>query len=587
MTPERYQRLCELFDQAQGLAPAERVAFLQQVGADDSALGAELGRLLAQDQRACREQLFQQPCPVNAHALLARNEGGTVPGPAPAAEPEDGLLGRRIGPYLIEQRLGQGGMGTVYRALRADAYRQQVAVKVVRPGLDSDDILHRFRTERQVLAELQHAHIARLLDGGSTDDGRPYFVMEYIDGEPLDHYCEHQHLGTRERLRLLQAVCAAVQHAHGRGVIHRDLKPANVLVTADGTPKVTDFGLAKRLDGGAGGPVESAPTASGAVLGTPSYMAPEQAAGRGKQVGPATDVYALGAILYELLTGRPPFWATNPVDTLMLVLFQEPVPPSRRQPGVARDLETICLKCLQKDPAKRYPSVAALAADLRRFQVGEPIQARPVGTVERLWRWCRRHPARAAAAALTVVAVLAGVALAVGAVFTAQLREKQQQTEAALAEVKRYRCQLALERGVALCEQGDAARGMLWLGHSLAIAPTQDADLQREIRANLAGWRRQVHPLRAALPHPGFVRAVTFSPDGRRAQENPWASPGRIPTGSWPRPSAPTARPPRRPAETGPSGCGIRGRASFSIASPCGTRTRFGPWPSAPTARPF
>jgi WD40 repeat protein len=525
MNPERYQRLGELFDQAQALPPAERAAFLQRAGADEPSLHAELERLLAHDQRAGGELVWQGPCPVNARALLAADEPPTLPGAEPAMAPEDALVGRRVGPYLVEQRLGQGGMGTVYRARREDAYRQQVAVKVVRPGHDSEEMLARFRTERQVLADLAHPHIARLLDGGTTEDGRPYFVMEYIDGEPLDTFCDRRQLGTRERLYLLQAVCAAVLHAHGRGVLHRDLKPANVLMTADGTPKVTDFGLAKRLEGGDGG---AGPTQSGAVLGTPSYMAPEQAAGKGKAVGPATDVYALGAVLYELLTGRPPFRAETPLDTLLQVLGAQPVPPSRLHPGLPRDLETICLKCLQKDPARRYACVAALAEDLRRFQAREPIQARPVGRAERLWRWCRRHPARAAAAGLAGVALLAVVALAVGAIFTARLRREEQRTREALQTAERYRAQLALERGMTLCEQGDVGRGMLWLSHSLEIAPAQDADLQQEIRANLAGWGRQVHPLRAVLPHPGLVRTVAFSPDGQVFLTACWDNTARL-----------------------------------------------------------
>jgi tetratricopeptide (TPR) repeat protein len=298
--------------------------------------------------------------------------------------------------------------------------------------------LHRFRTERQVLADLEHAHIARLLDGGSTDDGRPYFVMECIDGEPLDRYCDRHQLGTPERLRLLQAVCAAVQHAHGRGVLHRDLKPANVLVTGDGTVKVTDFGLAKRLDVEAAG---SAVTASGAVLGTPGHMAPEQAAGRGKAVGPATDVYALGAILYELLTGQPPFRAETPLDTLLQVLEAEPVPPGRFHPKLPRDLETICLKCLQKDPARGYASVATLAEDLRRFQAGEPIHARRVGQVERLWRWCRRRPGLSTAAACALLA-LAGAGL-----FAHQAYRTEQQRGAENRRHAEERAQRAVMNG--------------------------------------------------------------------------------------------------------------------------------------------
>jgi WD40 repeat protein len=488
----------------------------------------------------------------------------TQPAPQPAVS-ADTLIGCRIGPYLIEQRVGSGGMGTVYRALREDDYRQRVAIKVIRPGLDSDEVLHRFQTERQVLAELQHPHIARLFDGGSIADGRPYFVMEYIDGEPLDHYCERRQLSTKERLRLLQAVCAAVQHAHERGVVHRDLKPGNVLVTADGVPKVTDFGLAKRV-AGPGGEPGSGPTQSGAVLGTPSYMAPEQAGGKRGEVGAAADVYALGAILYELLTGRPPFLAATAVDTLLQVLTAEPLPPSRLCPKLPRDLETICLKCLHKEPHKRYPSAGALADDLTRFLAGEPIRARPVSPWERLWRWCRRHPAQAAAVALSAVAVVSIVALVVGAVFNAQLRAKQEQTEAALAEAAKYRCQLALERGLGLCERGDVARGMLWLSHSLEIAPEQDNDLSKSIRANLAGWRHQVHSLRAVVTHPGSIRAVAFSPDpegklfvtgGHDKMVRLWnTGTGEMVGNPWPHPGRVTAVAFRPDGKVVASGCG-------------------------------
>jgi tRNA A-37 threonylcarbamoyl transferase component Bud32 len=539
MTPEHYQRLCQLFDQAQARPTEQRAAFLDEVGAADPALRAELESLLADDQEAQGEQLLQGPCPVNAKALLP-GERPTVPGAPPAAEPGDALVGRRLGPYLVEQRVGDGGMGTVYRARREGDYRQQVAVKVIRPGLDGGEVVRRFQTERQVLAELAHPHVARLLDGGSTDDGRPYFVMEFIDGLPLDRFCEARRLGTRERVGLLLAVCAAVEYAHGRGVLHRDLKPDNVLVTADGTPKVTDFGLAKRLEGEAAG----AATQTGAVLGTPSYMAPEQAGGKSKEIGPATDVYALGAVLYELLTGRPPFLAATPLDTLLQVLEAEPVPPGRLHPGLARDLETVCLKCLQKEPARRYPTVAALADDLRRFLGGEPIRARPAGPVERLWRWGRRHPARAAAAVLAVVALLAVATLIVGSTVNEQLRREQERTREALESAERYRAQLALERGLTLGGQGDAARGLLWLGHSLEVAPAADADLGREIRTNLADWRHQVHPLRAVLSYPDIVRGLAFSPDGDFFLTGCWDGTARLwktdtaePVGQpWPHP---------------------------------------------------
>jgi hypothetical protein len=201
VTPKHYERLCQLFDQAQERPAAERAAFLDQACGEDVALRAKVEQFLAHDQQARAEQLFQEPCPVSAQALVAARESITFVAALPTREAGDTLIGRCIGPYRIQQRIGSGGMGSVYRALREDAYCQQVAVKVIRPGLDSEELLRRFRTERQVLAELQHPHIARLLDGGATDDGRPYFVMEFIDGEPLDRYCDRRQLTTNERVR--------------------------------------------------------------------------------------------------------------------------------------------------------------------------------------------------------------------------------------------------------------------------------------------------------------------------------------------------------------------------------------------------
>jgi tetratricopeptide (TPR) repeat protein len=446
MTPARYERLCQLFDQLQPLTPAERAAYLGAACPDDPPLRAELESLLAQDQQAGAERLFQQPCPFNAKSLLASAESATVGDAAQEAAPDDVLIGRRLGPYLIQRRLASGGMGTVYRALREDDYRQQVAVKVMQPGRDGAEMLHRFQTERQVLAELPHAHIARLLDGGTTDDGRPYFVMEYIDGQPLDRYCEGRGLGTRERVELLQSVSMAVQYAHEHGVLHRDLKPANVLVTADGTVKVTDFGLAKRLEGGPGVSSPESPTQTGAVLGTPSYMAPEQAAGKGADISAAADVYALGAILYELLTGRPPFRGETVWDTVHQVLHEEPVAPSRLHPKLDCDLETICLKCLQKDPPKRYANAAALADDLRRFLAGESIAARPAGWHERLWRWCRRNPGVAFLAGTVSVLLVLVAVVSTGAAFWVAAERDRADDNYRTAEARRVEARANLEK---------------------------------------------------------------------------------------------------------------------------------------------
>jgi tetratricopeptide (TPR) repeat protein len=363
----------------------------------------------------------------------------TPPTNPPQAVP---LAGQRVGPYEVRQQIGSGGMGTVYLAVRVDDYHQQVALKVLRSNLAGDELVQRFRTERQLLAGLSHPHVGRLLDGGTIGDGMPYLVMEYIDGQPLDRYCDARQLTTRDRARLLLPVCAAIHYAHQHTVIHRDLKPGNVLVTADGVPKVVDFGLAKRLGPGD----DSQRTHTGVVLGTPCYMAPEQAAGKSAAVGPATDVYALGAILYELLTGRPPFRADTPLDTVLQVLHAEPVPPSRLHPNLPRDLETICLKCLHKDPHKRFASAEALAEDLRRFLAGEPIVARPVGRLERVWRWARRSPKVAGLLAALVVAVVGGFTAVTWLWLLAEERGRALARQTAEAEKQRDRAEKNFDR---------------------------------------------------------------------------------------------------------------------------------------------
>jgi WD40 repeat protein/tetratricopeptide (TPR) repeat protein len=322
--------------------------------------------------------------------------------------------------YELLKELGRGGMGVVYWAWQSRLNRS-VALKMILGGAHAGpQELARFRTEAEAVARLHHPHIVQVYDVGLAEQC-PYLALEFVDGGNLAQQLTGTPLPARHAARLLELVARAVQAAHQKGVVHRDLTPANVLLArsdaAQGVPlgsaeeatsyepKVTDFGLAKLLVGG--GPTL---THSGAILGTPSYMAPEQAAGHGKEVGPATDVYALGAILYELLTGRPPFKAETPLETLLQVQTVEPVPPSRLQPKLPRDLTTICLKCLAKEPGKRYASAEELAEDLRRFQAGEPIRARPVGRAERLWRWCRRKPAVATlAGSVAILLVLIAI----------------------------------------------------------------------------------------------------------------------------------------------------------------------------------
>jgi serine/threonine-protein kinase len=294
-------------------------------------------------------------------------------------------------------------MGIVYKA-RHLALDRIVALKMILHGDHAGAVeRQRFRAEALAVGRLQHPNIVQVFEVGEVA-GRPFFSLEYLDGGSLTMRCGVP-TPPRDASALVARLARAVHYAHERGIVHRDLKPANVLLRADGTPKIADFGLAKHLDD------HSGPTLSGAVLGTPSYMAPEQAAGRRGGIGPPCDVYALGAILYELLTGRPPFRGEDHLEILCRVFSEEPLPPSRSQPGVPRDLETICLKCLEKTPPRRYPSAAELALDLERYLAGEPIRARPVGRGERLLKWVRRRPAVAALWGLALAAVLLSAGL--------------------------------------------------------------------------------------------------------------------------------------------------------------------------------
>jgi hypothetical protein len=291
--------------------------------------------------------------------------------------------------YELLGELGRGGMGVVYQA-RQVALNRVVALKMILAGSHASAAdVQRFRREAEAVARLQHPNIVQIHEVGEQN-GLPYFALEYCPGGNLAARLDGTPWEPARAAALVETLARAMAAAHERRVVHRDLKPGNVLLAADGTPKITDFGLAKTLDATTG------PTQSGAILGTPEYMAPEQAGGAGKLVGPAADVYALGAILYELLTGRPPFKASTPLDTVLQVISEEPVPPSRLNRQVPRDLETMTLKCLQKDPAKRYATAADLAEDLRRFQAGEPILARPAGAWERAAKWGRRNPLAAA-----------------------------------------------------------------------------------------------------------------------------------------------------------------------------------------------
>lgn len=412
LTPARWQQVKALFQQVAELPPSERALFLAQIAADDETLRAEVGKLLDADEQA-DEFLEASPLPE-----IQLTTNGVAPG-------------QTIGNYRLLRELGRGGMGTVYLAERDDEqFRQQVAIKIIRRGMDTEDILRRFRTERQILASLNHPNIARLLDGGSTPDGRPYYVMEFIEGRFIDDYCAAQQLALTDRLKLFRQVCAAVHFAHQHLVIHRDLKPSNIMVTAAGEVKLLDFGIAKLLT-----PEDPNATLTNLGLMTPAYASPEQV--RGETVTTATDVYALGVILYELLSGHSPYRVPNDTvnELTRVICEQEPLKPSlavthkqpttlasarlplQQPPAAIRhlqgDLDNITLMALRKDPPRRYASVEQFSEDLRRHLEGLPVSARPDTFRYRAGKFVRRNRSLTIAAVLLLLTLLGGVAATV------------------------------------------------------------------------------------------------------------------------------------------------------------------------------
>jgi WD40 repeat protein/serine/threonine protein kinase len=459
---------------------------------------------------------------IDRPAALA--DGGTVPG------------------YEILEVLGRGGMGVVYKARQVHLNRL-VALKMILSGAHAGPVeLARFRREAEAVAQLQHPNIVQIYEVGEHE-GRAFLSLEYVEGGSLGNRLDGTPWPAPRAARLAESLARAVHVAHQQGIIHRDLKPENVLLAADDTPKITDFGLAKSVrewegqsttapdPGGTDGALgasssrlsrSQALTRTGAVLGTPSYMAPEQAVGKTKEVGPAADVYAVGAVLYELLSGRPPFRAETPLDTVLQVISAEPVPPSRLQPKVPRDLETVCLHCLHKEPDKRYPSADVLAADLRRFQEGEPIQARPSGSWERALKWARRRPAVAALMA-TLVLVVSGALAGLTGLW---LRAEEQHAAAQLA------------KGDAEFQRDEAQRNLYVLHMNLALRAWEESRMERlqELldahRPSTAGFDtaagkdirgfewyyldRLRHSVRLTFKEHGQpVTSVAFSPDGQ------------------------------------------------------------------------
>jgi serine/threonine protein kinase/tetratricopeptide (TPR) repeat protein len=416
MRPERWQKVREVLDQALELSASDRSNYLQNCCANDEALRAEVESLL-QAHLSAGDAFLNDPA-ADLKSVL------------PVLSSRSNRIGSRLGGYQIVEEIGHGGMGDVYRAMRVDGqYHKEVAIKLVRVGMDSPFLLERFRHERQILASLDHPNIARLYDGGTTEDGIPYLVMELIEGTPIDRYCEEQDLGISERLQLFSEVCAAVQYAHQRLVIHRDIKPSNILVTAEGVPKLLDFGIAKIKD--------SSPSPETTLLRpmTPEYASPEQV--RGEPITTAGDVYSLGVVMYLLLTRRSPYpeKTRTPLEFAKLICEVEPTRPSTAvmrpmkaadeehravatgwaSPAKVRraltgDLDNIVLKALRKEPERRYVSAEQLAEDIRRHLQGLPVLATPDSSSYRVRKFVGRHKAGVAATVLIAVAVAGGVA---------------------------------------------------------------------------------------------------------------------------------------------------------------------------------
>jgi WD40 repeat protein len=407
--------------------------------------------------------------------------------------------------YEIVTELGRGGMGVVYKA-RHLVLNRLVALKMILSGAHAgQDELARFRNEAEAVARVQHPNLVQIYEVGEHE-GRPYFALEYVDGQPLDARLREGHVEPREAARLVEILARAVHAVHQHGMVHRDLKPANILMTAAGVPKITDFGLAKRLDGQLG------KTLTGDVLGTPMYMSPEQASGRVKDIGPATDIYALGTILYEMLAGRPPFQANSGLDVVMMVANAEPQPPSAIRHKLPRDLETICLKCLEKQPARRYATAEELAEDLHRFQIGEPIRARPIGLAGRVLKWTRRHPALATLAVVVVLGAL--TLLGMGIAYNIRLQSALDEAHVKGEESRQRLVRLNVAQGSQLLDAGDWYGALVYFAQALKL---DEGHPEREAmhRLRLGSVLRLCPELRQMWFHDKAVNCVAFSPDGK------------------------------------------------------------------------
>ena len=479
--------------------------------------------------------------PLDAQGLL----GGQT-------DSQPGLLeqaGQSIGRYKLLEKLGEGGFGVVYSAQQRTPVTRRVALKIIKPGMDSKQVIGRFEAERQALAMMDHPNIAKVLDAGATESGRPYFVMELVKGISITPYCDQEKLSTRQRLDLFIPICHAIQHAHQKGIIHRDLKPSNILVALhDGVPvpKVIDFGIAKATQQDLTD--KTVYTHFQQFIGTPAYMSPEQAEMSGLDIDTRSDIYSLGVLLYELLTGYTPFdpdaLKKAGLDAMRKVIREQaPQRPStklvtlqaeelsttaaRRATEAPKlisqlrgDLDWIVLKCLEKDRSRRYETASGLAMDLMRHHHNEPVVARPPSTVYRLQKTVQRNKLAFAAAGAVMVALVIGFVMSTwGAIAATRARDvadsAREEAVQATQNERRLNFRMAFDRGLTLCDQGQVGSGLLWLTRSLELAPADQAAMKRALRANLSAWRRELHTLEGIFLHEQSVVGAAFSPDGK------------------------------------------------------------------------
>jgi serine/threonine protein kinase len=505
MTPPQYQRAMQLVEVLMDCEPDELQARIREECAGDDLLRREVEKLLAQDKPESR---FLEESPLN------------VLSSTPADDEQGDLIGKCVGPYRITEEIGRGGMGAVYKGVRDDEhYQTEVAIKLIKRGMDTDYILRKFRNERQIQANLNHPNIVRLLDGGTTPDGLPYFVMEHIEGQPLDEYCNEQRLSIAERLNLFQAVCSAVQYAHQHLVIHRDLKPSNILVTSNRTPKLLDFGIAKILLSDSADQITPA-TATVFRVMTPEYASPEQV--RGQQITTASDVYSLGVLLYELLTGQRPYrFKSRRADEIAHVIcYQEPLKPSTaisrdaetaagdkatppttkparasevRDDAPAKlrrhlrgDLDNIVLMAMRKDPERRYASVEQFSADIQRHLDGLPVRARKDTLSYRSAKYIKRNRVGLAATSLIALTLIGGIIATAWQARAAHVERAR--AERRFDDVRRlansflFELNDQIEQGPTKARELLVERALEYLD-SLAHDAGSDLSLQRELAA--------------------------------------------------------------------------------------------------------